>query len=75
MANDLYIKTLRGIMIDKNVPVCSLTRTEIESGIALISDQLKGPLSNAERLWLVEERQGLRKALAQREPAPPHAEE
>lgn len=70
MANDAYTKELRKIMSDKRSPrPSSLTRAEIETAIAEISAQLKAPLSNVERLCLVEDRQELRKILAQSQAA------
>lgn len=59
-----YTKALHEIMTDETVRPCSLTRSEIETAIAEISSQLKGPLSNTERLLLVADRHELRKALA-----------
>ena len=38
---------------------------EIEAAIAMISDTMKGPLSNFERAWLHEDRKDLRKELAE----------
>lgn len=65
MANDLYTKELRKIMTnDAPARATSMTRPEIEAAIADISAQLKGPMHNAMRLCLVEERTELRKALA-----------
>jgi hypothetical protein len=65
MANDLYTKELKKILADTSVPgPTALSRTQIEAGILEISDRLKGSLNNVERLWLVEDRQHLRKQLA-----------
>lgn len=71
MANDLYTKTLRKILSDTSVPPpTTRTRAEIEADIAAISKELAGPLNNVERLWLVEDRQNLRKQLANLEATP-----
>lgn len=65
MANDLYTKELKKILADTSTAKpTALTRADIEAGISEISDRLKGQLNNVERLWLVEDRQHLRKQLA-----------
>jgi hypothetical protein len=65
MANDAYIKELSAIFSDTS-PARPTARmpADIEADILAISNTLKGPLSNVERLWLVEDRQKLRKQLA-----------
>jgi hypothetical protein len=65
MANDPYYNALNEIMSDTS-PACPTDRmpADIEADILVISKTLKGPLSNLERLWLVEDRQILRKQLA-----------
>lgn len=65
MANDIYTKELKKILNDDSpARATTLTRAEIETAIAEISTQLRGPCSNVERLMLVEDRQELRKMLA-----------
>lgn len=62
---DAYTKELRRIMSDDTPPKpTKMSCTQIEADIASITNQLKGPLSNPERLWLVETRRELRKQLA-----------
>lgn len=64
MAPNSYLKALKKVMHnDAPARPTSMSRQEIESAIAAISEQLKQPLSNAERLWLVEDRVELRKQL------------
>lgn len=66
-ANDRYTKELRKVMQnDKPARETSLTTAEIETSIAEISMLLRGSLSNAERLCLVEDRVELRTVLAAR---------
>ena len=63
--NDAYTKALQRIMTDKSPPpATSRARSEIEANIQAISDELKKPLSNVDRLGLVEDRQILRRQLA-----------
>lgn len=65
MANDAYTKALKQVLTDASPPPeTARTKAEIEADISAISERLKGPLSNVERLWLVEDRQILRKQLA-----------
>lgn len=65
MANDLYTKELKKILGDTSAAKpTEQSREEIERGIAEITELLKGACSNVERLWLVEDRQHLRKQLA-----------
>jgi hypothetical protein len=65
VANDAYIQALSEILTDTS-PARPTTRmpADIEADILAISNKLKGPLSNVERLWLVEDRRELRKQLA-----------
>jgi len=64
--HDPYFTELHKIMSDKSpVPPSTTTRAELEAMIAEISAMLTKPMHNAERLCLVEDRQNLRKALAQ----------
>jgi len=65
--SDPYVRKLKKILTDTSVPdgLKTISREEIERGIAEISDRLRGPLNNVERLWLVEDRQHLRNQLAQ----------
>lgn len=62
---DPYYAALKKIMTD-DTPArpTERTRAEIEVEIAAISEQLKGPLHNVERLDLFEARRDLRKQLA-----------
>jgi hypothetical protein len=62
---DAYNRALKEILTD-NSPAKPTTRTreEISADILAISHRLKGPLSNPERLWLIEDRNNLRKQLA-----------
>ncbi len=64
MANDAYMKALKEVLQDDS-PATPTTRTaaEITADIAEISLRLRGPLSNVERLWLIEDRRELRKQL------------
>ncbi len=65
MANDAYYRTLNEILSDTSaVRPTDRMPADIETDILAISKTLKGPLSNVERLWLVEDRQHLRKQLA-----------
>jgi hypothetical protein len=62
---NIYNKALKKILDDDTPPpTTALTRAELKAEIANISKQLQGPLSNTERLCLVEDRQVLRKQLA-----------
>lgn len=62
MANDAYTKALREVLTNDSPPApTSRTRAEIEMAIQSITDQLRGPLANVERLLLVDERRELRK--------------
>lgn len=62
---DLYKKELQKILDDTSVAQATeRSKAELEAGIAELSALLKGPLSNVERLWLIEDRQHLRKQLA-----------
>lgn len=62
MSNSPYLKELRKVMTAAGpARPCTMTDAEIETAIADISAQLKGPLSNLERLCLLEERIELRK--------------
>lgn len=68
MANDAYTKALKDILTSDKPPApTTRTRAQIESDIAEITNMLRGSLSNVERLCLVEDRQHLRKQLAQAE--------
>jgi hypothetical protein len=65
MANDVYTKELRKILTDKApAPATTMTVAQIQEAISTISNQLRGPLPNVERLNLVEDRARLRKQLA-----------
>lgn len=62
---DAYTKALKKIMEDKSPPPpTTLSKEQIEAGIADISERLRGPQHNAERLWLVEDKRRLQKQLA-----------
>lgn len=62
---DPYLKALDGILHDAGpAPPTTLTRTEIESRIEVLSMQLRGALSNPDRLDILEARRTLRKQLA-----------
>lgn len=64
MALDAYNKELKKILTNDAPPSPSnMTREEIQAAASLITAMLQGPLSNAERLALVEERRELRKHL------------
>lgn len=64
MANDAYTKALKEILSDPSpAQPTSRTRAQIEADILSVSNQLKGPLSNAERLCFVQDRRELRKQL------------
>ena len=64
MAKNVYLNTLKKIM-NNDAPArpTSRSKEEIEAAILAISAELKGPLSNTERLLLVEDRVELRKQL------------
>jgi hypothetical protein len=65
MAKDAYISALQEVLNDKTpVGASSRTREQIEADITKVSERLRGPLHNVERLWLVEDRRNLRKELA-----------
>jgi hypothetical protein len=66
MSKDIYLSELQKILSNKSVPdgVKDFTRETVESAISDISEQLPGPMSNAERLSLVEDRKRLRNLLA-----------
>lgn len=67
MAKDAYIEAAHKILTDENpVPPSGLSRREIETAIANITKKLAGPMSNVERLWMLEDRQNLRKQLAEK---------
>lgn len=63
MAN-AYNRALEKILTNDS-PATPTTRSkaEIEACISEISERLKGPLSNVERLWLVEDRHEFQKQL------------
>ncbi len=64
MSEALYNKQLRKILSDKSKPLpTALSKAEIEARIAAISEELKGPLKNWDRLE-IEAREVLRKQLA-----------
>lgn len=64
---DLYTREVKKILADTSVPdgARELDRTAVEAAITEITAKLKGPLSNVERLWLIEDRQHLRNRLSQ----------
>lgn len=65
MAGGRYMKALKTILTDETpAQPTTRTRAEIERDIAEITAELKGPMSNVERLCLVEDRQHLHKQLA-----------
>lgn len=67
---NIYINALEKIMRDDTpAPPTTRTRAEVERDIAEISEMLKGPMTNDERLCLVADRQHLRKQLAALGPA------
>jgi DNA-binding XRE family transcriptional regulator len=69
MPNSPYLKEMRKVMTATSpARPCAMTDAEIETAIADISAQLKGPLSNFERFCLVEEKIELRKILVARTP-------
>jgi hypothetical protein len=49
--------------LDKAKPAEGLSRTELEEGIAKITEDLKSPMGDAERIMLCADRESLRKAL------------
>jgi hypothetical protein len=57
---DAYTKALRKIMTDTTAPPPTRGRAEIEAEIQQVSEALRGPLKNVERLELIEVRQRLR---------------
>jgi hypothetical protein len=60
MAQDRYTKALKKIMTETTAPPTTRSRAEIEAEILQISEALRGPLKNFERLELIEVRQCLR---------------
>lgn len=58
-----YAQVLKKV-VDAAKPVVGASRSEIEDALKDISALLKGPMSNAERILLCEERASLKKALA-----------
>ena len=62
---DPYLRELQNIVRDPS-PAAPTTRSaaEIEADILKITEELRGPLRNVERLDLIEARQNLRKQLA-----------
>ena len=68
MATSKYIKALQ--TPPKPETVAHMSRPEIVSAMASISDYLKGPLSNTERAMAVLDRNDLRARLAQIDNAP-----
>ena len=62
---DAYNDEVRRILLDKStLPLSDVSRADAEASISDISKRLAGPLSNVERLWLVEDRQVLRNRLS-----------
>lgn len=62
---DPYMDAIKDVLNDKTpARPTSRTKTEIANEIVAISDRLKGPLSNVERVWLIEDRSNLRKQLS-----------
>lgn len=65
-----YLNELRKVMTATSpARPCAMSDAEVEAAIADISAQLKGPLSNLERLCLVESKIELRKILTARSSA------
>jgi hypothetical protein len=58
-----YIKVLQEAMNQPAIPNCKMSQAEIEEAIKNINDELRGPLSNQERLLLVADRSELRASL------------
>jgi hypothetical protein len=68
-----YYKALQRIMTDNSPAIpTKRSRGEIEANIAAISEELKKPLGNADRLGLIEDRHELRKQLAALTPESSH---
>lgn len=65
-----YVDHLHEILSDDApAPASTRSRAEIQADIDAISEMLRGPLHNAERLNLVEDRHHLRKQLSAMPPA------
>jgi predicted unusual protein kinase regulating ubiquinone biosynthesis (AarF/ABC1/UbiB family) len=58
-----YAQTLKKLT-DEAPPASWLTREQLEAALAAITQSLKGPMSDGERLILCEDRSSRRKALA-----------
>jgi hypothetical protein len=59
-----YIKVLQKALNQPAIKNCGMSRNDIVHAIAGISDQLRGPMSNEERLLLVADRSEFRATLA-----------
>lgn len=66
MAKAPYIKVLAEALNQTAIPNCQMSNQELEAAIADIGEQLKGPLSNEERLLLVADRAEFRATLKKR---------
>ena len=64
MANDAYAKALKEILNDERMPPITKPLEELEFELEAATKRLKGPLSNLERLWFVEDRKKLRQQIA-----------
>lgn len=64
MPKPTYAKLLKEV-IDAAPPAASTNRAELKAQLAEIAKWLAGPMSNAERILLCEERASIRKALEQ----------
>lgn len=60
-----YLNGLQEVMTD-DAPAkpTSTTLAELEISLEIISKRLRGPLSNPERLWLVEDRRDIQKQIS-----------
>lgn len=63
MPKPTYAKLLKEA-IDTAAPASSTDRAELKGQLVAINKELSGPMSNAERILLCEERASIRKALA-----------
>lgn len=64
MSKPTYAKLLKEV-IDTAPPATSTDRAELKGQLVAITKELSGPMSNAERILLCEERASIRKALEQ----------
>lgn len=62
---DAYLKALQEVMTDEAPAKPTIKPLEeLEIDLAAVTKRLQGPLSNVERLWLVEDKRELQKQIA-----------